>query len=282
MRVFAGMSIALVIGIAACSSLLDPAIPADAPGVRVTDLVGECPRASTYFARCMVWSADSKSLYVQANLGATLGRSLVKIDPATHSYLRIGGIGAMADMALSADGTAMYYTAPLDSSASVFGMHRMSLADGATTSVTIAGGQGILPSPDGTALSYHAPGSSAAADTIVVIDLPSGAHRATTTVVGGTFSEAWSPDGTQLLMKSFVSGGVVLQIWHLATGTRDTVQAPARYIRGSWTRGGFRSLVSDSTDSGLTDMAVAGGDVLKYPVTRRSDGIAWVPERSAA
>jgi hypothetical protein len=277
------VTLALAVETTACSDLFNPQAPIDAPGVPVTGLGFECPSTSD----CMRWSADSKTLYLVTQLAAPLGASLVAVDPATHAFRRIGSIdGTATALALSPDDTAMYFSVAADTTRTGYDIYRMSLADGATTTVTKAGFRSIsLVSPDGSALAFHALGSSSAADTIVLLDLASGARRATTVVVGSELA-AFSSDGTQLLMRSGLTDPPTIQIWHVTTGARDMIPSGAwakTLVSLRWSGGRSRALffVNAPGPIAYTDTTIGGGPATTYTATRHTNAIAWVPDRSA-
>ena len=274
-------SVALAIGIMACSDPLTTHFPADSPGVAVPGVNfhnGWCTTGSD----CMTWSADSKTLYLVENLSPPLGGSLRAVDAATHTVRRIGGIDTRAAApALSPDGTMMYFAVPADTTNSSYDIRRMSLADGSTTVVTSASSRDFLVSPDGAALAYHARGGPSAPDTVVLLDLASGARRASTVVTPKTLG-AFSADGTRLIMYSGVPDPGAIQVWHVATGARDTIPFPtrARYLEAArWSRGDFRLLLTATNYPGLTDMSVGGGAAITY--SSGTSQSVWLSDRAA-
>jgi hypothetical protein len=279
------LTLALALGMMACSDLLHILLtstpPADSPGVPVTGLNIQC---FTTFP-CATWSADSKTLYIVANRMAPVGGSLQAVDPATHTFRRIASIDTLAVAPVfSPDGATMFFSVAENPARTTHDIYRMSLATGATTAVTKAASSDILISPDGTALAYHVLASSPAADTVALLDLASGARRATT--VGGGVLGAFSADGTRLIMNSGL-----IQIWHVATGGRDTLRIAfgtafgTRMLRGiRWSGGDFRLLFSnaDYPTRVLTDTSLGGGAAITYShASIDVQGIAWLPDRSA-
>jgi hypothetical protein len=268
---------ALVIGMMACDLFSPNKIPDDAPGVAVSGLGTICPSSSD----CLAWTADSKTVYLFTGF-STNGPSLVALDPATKAVRLVGSVAITARAPVVApDGATIFFSVP--GQASGYDVNRMSVATGVATLVTTASSSNILITPDGSAIAFHAAGSGVA-DTIVLLDLASGARRATT-IMKRNVLRSWASDGTRLILNVVPPSDLVaVQIWHVDTGVRDTIPSGAwtpllRDLR--WSGGAFRALFATNPSTPVyTDTSLSGGPAITYrpPAT---DRVVWLPDRSA-
>jgi len=256
--------------------------PAESPGLSVNGLGGECPTVSD----CLVWSADSKTLYVIASDGAPNTAKLMAVDPLSRSATRVGGLepGARAPV-LSPDGKFVYYAVPdsitggeglsQNPKTSYYTIRRIPLAGGSTSFVMHSGYiSRFLISPDGSAIAFHASGSVFGADTIVLLDIASGLRRGKI-VTPEAFIGAISPDGSRLMLMS-----TSLYVWNVASGARDTISVnQSTFVRGAeWVGANMHALLSRPSGYADTTM-VAGGSAIAYPGTEQASVYAWLPAR---
>jgi hypothetical protein len=267
--------------IIACEDPFTNGAPADSPGAVVPGIANVCP----FGFGCSAWSADSKTLYIVAGVKLLQGLgSLMAVDAATLTSRVVGPIDVeTVVLAPTADGAGIYFEAPDPAPPGGWLIKRMSLSDGATTTVAKNLGQfNFVVSPDGTAVAYHAPSSTLAADTIVVLDLSSGMRRATTIMAGFNTLAAFSADGTQV---SIIPNARSIQIWHLTTGARDTIpvsRANSVLSGAAWSGGAFRVLLRAFVGAKtFTDTSLAGGSALTYTVEQDPSRFLWLPDRSA-
>jgi hypothetical protein len=241
---------------------------------------------------CTAWSADSKTLYIVALVGSATTASLLALDPVTLTPRTVGPIDAAAtDLQLTADGTALYFVGQNRSPPGGALIERMSLPDGSTTTLANLNEIEFSISPDGRALAYHAfatpPTDSAfahdslPADTVVVLDLPSGVRRRMMVTLSARLG-GFSADGTQLIVMPDAS---LIYIWHLDTGTRDSISI-ARGSRDvpqvAWSGGAFRMLLSSiGAATTFSDTSLAGGSARVFIDGTDVNTFQWLPDRSA-
>jgi hypothetical protein len=232
----------------------------------------------------LAWSPDSKTLYIAAmTYSGTGGGSLMALDPATLSLRTIGHPSGVLNPWASADGTALYFIAAEQGVKGTI-IERLSLSDGAVTRLAITGTQDFLVAPDGTALVYHANHSleqDPTLDTLVVMDIPTGARRATT-VGPPTLLLAISADGSRIVMDVFGDTSEVA-IWDLTASRRDAIPLPKGKVvsDAAWLRGSFHLLMANFDSRTLTDTSLDGGPAVTFGVAGKWGEFQWLPDRAA-
>lgn len=277
------IALALVVATTACTNIFNDE-PTAQPGTPVAGLSGGSLCWSG--GPCHAWAPDSKTLYITARLSSNPGGSLVAIDPAAATYKRVANIDSTArGLVVSPDGATLYYAVPPAPPFDMYVIKKMTLATGGNTVIIGARRGDFSISGDGKTLAYLAAGGTAAADTIVALDLPSNTRRAST-VVNNLFIGPLSPDGSRLLISGGGGGDPrIFQVWNITTGDVQTIPTGTwgNFVNGrAWSGNNPRFLFTPSPSSPTqTDTTIGTGNRIVFNLPSYPRGIIWLPDLHA-
>jgi hypothetical protein len=270
------IAVALV-ALAGIGCLNEPTLPDEAPGLPVSINAGGC---GSSLGRCLVWSADSRTLYAAQYLGSA-GYALVAMDPATREARTIGQIDEPSWMEPSPDGLAVFYSSA--SGVSRYRINRYALAEASAEQlVDDAGSSDFKVSGDGRRIVYRTAGANRASDTIAVFDRTTRSRVAASRVADAVLNDV-SPDGAQVAFTLIFSNRGL--VWNLVTNTQlqlpmPTNLPPGRLADIEWAKEDLRGLVMTYGPTSIpTDVRFGTLETVAY-VAVRKDGqpMAWLPE----
>jgi hypothetical protein len=266
----------------ACGDLFTLGSSSESPGAPLAGLEYACPTSQLDYVQCFAWSGDGRILFVV--LPRTSDTVLVSVNAAAtpDAFRVIGAIGSPSSIRPSSDGSVIYFSRRTSADAS-YGVFRMSLADGVSRLVTNAAFPDFLLTPDGSAVAYHAAGSTNGSDTIVVADVTTGERRRSTTGARMRLG-AFSPDANDVCLLPFAYDSTA--IWHTTTGARELMRGGevivfqaglAHWVAAvGWTGTEFAALFAPQ--SGITAVG-ASGAITRYSTTPATtiQVIGWAP-----
>jgi hypothetical protein len=260
---------AFALGASSCLDVVDEELaPIDAPG----DKLGAITGCTSSF--CLAWSGDSKVLF------AVSAGALVAVNPETRIVTTIATLGGMTSLRSNHSGDHLYFTRTEGTTTA--GLIEIVTATGVQRRIAGIAATDFAISQGGSAVAFHPQGTTATADTVVVLDLASGTRRGKLATPRVQIL-AVSATGDQVLVVGTATGSEGVRLWTPATNALDVAAIPPSLaLEGAaWVGDRFRLLIRTGGRLASVDRRIAD-TVLYHMSVLNPLSISWVPERDAA